>query len=533
MKQNLFDDAITGYINDFASRWHGEKHKWEAVKQFNDNFDITDPNLSAMLERSIHKRFLNGVTSPRRMFISLAAVNPTEIRDALINLYDNTIDLDTRAASFLAVCERVKDQGVAGGETWPSSGQSNNSIGDLLNLRYPDLYAEYRIKYLNNVIEYFDLGSKINRGSTNSNKLVDYYNAINNLHTYILRYPNLVTTLNAHLDSNCYNDPNLIVLTFDFVVYVNQRILSVSTIVPPQNDEDEEDASVTTSSCNFLNGVYIPDDDLNTIKNLLGHKKNIILQGAPGVGKTFIAKRIAYSILNKSTGDNVQMVQFHQSYSYEDFIEGYRPTSNNGFALEDGIFKVFVEKAIKNPAEPYYFIIDEINRGNLSKIFGELFMLIESDKRGPNHTLKLLYSKSDFYIPENLHIIGLMNTADRSIAMIDYALRRRFCFFTLKPAFMEVNPKFDAYINSLNSPKMKSLIDALIEINNKIKDDESLGEGFMIGHSYICNLTASSVTDELLSNIVEYELIPLIEEYWFDDKESIKTHKQNLRNSIK
>ncbi|GHV36835.1 hypothetical protein FACS1894187_12170 [Synergistales bacterium] len=161
----------------------------------------------------------------------------------------------------------------------------------------------------------------------------------------------------------------------------------------------------------------------------------MILQGAPGVGKTFAAKRLAFSIIGKEDDRRVKIVQFHQSYSYEDFVMGYRP-DGRGFCLAEGPFYQFCKIAEKDDDDrPYFFIIDEINRGNLSKIFGELLMLIENDKRGEKNALRLLYKDEDFFVPENVHIIGMMNTADRSLAMIDYALRRRFVFFDMEPAF--------------------------------------------------------------------------------------------------
>ena len=224
------------------------------------------------------------------------------------------------------------------------------------------------------------------------------------------------------------------------------------------------------------------------------------------------------------------MVQFHQSYSYEDFIMGFRPSAN-GFELKKGAFYNFCKKAEIDSDNKYFFIIDEINRGNLSKIFGELFMLIENDKRGNRNKLQLLYSDEMFYVPENIYIIGMMNTADRSLAMLDYALRRRFAFFDLKPGFE--SEKFREYRESLDNKKFDALIRCVQSLNEKIAADESLGEGFLIGHSYFCNLEPEDVTDDRLKGIVEYELIPMLKEYWFDEPLKVKEWSDNLRSAVK
>lgn len=276
----------------------------------------------------------------------------------------------------------------------------------------------------------------------------------------------------------------------------------------------------------FLSEVYISEKEYTNICNLLKLKKNIILQGAPGVGKTYTAKRLAYSLLEKVDTERVQMVQFHQSYSYEDFIEGYRPTEGS-FKLSKGIFYNFCKKAAEDDKEnKYYFIIDEINRGNLSKIFGELFMLIESDKR--NQELPLLYSGDKFKVPSNVYIIGLMNTADRSLAMLDYALRRRFAFYTMNPGFDTEG--FISYKNSLNNEKFNKLIYTIEQLNKEIANDESLGEGFEIGHSYFCNY--KEMTEDILYNIIEYELIPLLKEYWFDEPSKVRDWSNKLRGNL-
>ena len=277
----------------------------------------------------------------------------------------------------------------------------------------------------------------------------------------------------------------------------------------------------------FLNDVYISEREYFHLIGLLKTKKNIILQGAPGVGKTYIAKRLAYSIMGKKDIERVQMVQFHQSYSYEDFIMGFRP-SRNGFELKNGTFYNFCKIAEIDNGNPYFFIIDEINRGNISKIFGELFMLIENDKRGM--ALQLLYTNEKFVVPSNVYIIGMMNTADRSLAILDYALRRRFAFFEIKPGFQ--SERFRAYRTTLNNEKFNKLIECIELLNQMITADESLGEGFCIGHSYFCNLDIEQIDDKSLHRIVEYEIIPLLKEYYFDEPEKAKDWSNNLRSAI-
>ena len=278
----------------------------------------------------------------------------------------------------------------------------------------------------------------------------------------------------------------------------------------------------------FLEEVYMDKNKYDTLVALVEKKKNVILQGAPGVGKTFAAKRLAYSIMGVKDPSRVMMVQFHQSYSYEDFIMGFRPTQEGGFELKHGAFYDFCKSAeVDSEDTPYFFIIDEINRGNLSKIFGELFMLIESDKRGIE--LKLLYADEKFSVPKNVYIIGMMNTADRSLAMMDYALRRRFAFFDMDPGF---NTKgFRQYQEGLQSEKFNKLIDRVEALNADIASDDSLGEGFCIGHSYFCELKETS--DQTLSGIVEFELAPLLKEYWFDEPAKAKTWIEDLRSAIK
>lgn len=289
------------------------------------------------------------------------------------------------------------------------------------------------------------------------------------------------------------------------------------------------------SSEDFLSEVFMTEQDFTRLKGLLQRKKNIILQGAPGVGKTFTAKRLAYAVMGEKDDSRVESVQFHQNYSYEDFIMGYKP-SEDSFSLRHGIFYEFCRRAANDPARPYFFIIDEINRGNLSKIFGELLQLIETDYR--ENAIRLAYSKDElFAVPANLYLIGMMNTADRSLAMIDYALRRRFSFFEMSPGFDSAG--FAKYREKIDSPYFTKLVDAVKEINADIIRDDSLGKGFQIGHSYLIQPLYDDDRDDGLfdydatESIIEYDLIPLVEEYWFDNESRRNAAKDKLRNVLK
>lgn len=263
----------------------------------------------------------------------------------------------------------------------------------------------------------------------------------------------------------------------------------------------------------FLSEVYMTRAQFARLKNLVIKKKNVILQGAPGVGKTFTAKRLVYSLMKVKDDDRICFIQFHQSYSYEDFVMGYRP-SGDGFQLQYGVFYRFCRKAAACPNQDFFFIIDEINRGNISKIFGELLMLIERDYRGTEAVLA--YDGKSFSVPENLYIIGMMNTADRSLAMIDYALRRRFSFFEIAPGFD--SDGFRNYQQWLNNPHFDALIAEIKALNEDIAEDLSLGRGFCIGHSYFCGCeTPADCTDEWMKSVVDYDILPMLEEYWIDD----------------
>ena len=285
-------------------------------------------------------------------------------------------------------------------------------------------------------------------------------------------------------------------------------------------------------------GLFMESSELARIARTLAARKNIILQGPPGTGKSFVARRIAHLILGEKDPSRLEVVQFHQSYSYEDFIQGFRP-ADSGFRRSDGVFYRFCRRAMADPeGRPYVFVIDEINRGNIAAILGEVLLLIEADKRGPDHAITLTYSSQEdqsqtdrnrFYVPANVHLLGLMNTADRSLAVVDYALRRRFRFFTLWPQF---NDRFRVHLAARGCEESLTnrIISRMNELNTEISEDfQNLGAGYQIGHSYFCPDEAEEPTEEWYREIIEGAIEPLLDEYFgVDNPERVREFRDWL-----
>ena len=282
--------------------------------------------------------------------------------------------------------------------------------------------------------------------------------------------------------------------------------------------------------------LFLSAADIESLVKLLKRKKNLVLQGPPGTGKTYVAQRLAWLLTGERSTDRIEAVQFHQSYGYEDFVRGYRPTGTGGFDLQDGPFLRFCARARETPDRPHVLIVDEINRGSLSRIFGELLMLIEADKRDPAWAVRTAYARPDepaFHVPANLHLVGTMNTADRSLALVDYALRRRFAFSTVEPAFGSQD--FDRHLGDggVPEPMRHRITTRLKALNQQIREHPQLGEGFQIGHSYFCrpptSLADAVAWNDWYTDVVRYEIEPLLREYWFDDAERARNALTALR----
>lgn len=318
--------------------------------------------------------------------------------------------------------------------------------------------------------------------------------------------------LKQYLDRKIETDLNIVELSRAIWLYY-ERIIN-------------KEGVVITSLPSFED-LFIEDEYIDEIVNVMKRKKNIILRGVPGVGKTYCIKTIIKKSFENLVEDSIEMIQFHQSYSYEEFVEGLRPQMSGGFDIEKGIFFDISIRARDNPDNNYFLIIDEINRGNLSKVFGELLLLIENDKR-ESYSVKLTYSKEEFSVPANLYIIGTMNTSDRSLTLVDYALRRRFSFLTLEPAFNTA--KFNSYLEKemgLEQEQITKINNFMGRINNIIVD--TLDEQFKIGHSYfIADKEDIRDFDTWFKEVAKYEIMPMLEEYYFDDNNRIHEFKDIL-----
>ena len=641
--EGKLDSIITEYKKQFIqSQWLKEKFKWEAVKCFQDNWDISTDNFTEMLINSLAKteNLLSSKNNfPKDTIINLSKLYPNEVRKMFIELFDESKNIYERISTFKENSEALfkKTQKIGN-----SHYQTENAITTYLWLRYPDKYYIYKFSEVVAVSNELESNYIFKKGEF-ANNIENFFKFYDEICSKLQSDNELKNMLSSVITDTCYSDPKLKTLTIDVGFFISRYYenkwsptdyspkLSIEdweNLLNDPNIFDEKSLKVmkcikdcggiasctqlsriygdtinfynTTSSnlakrivektgCpkpasiknnkwwpvlylgksaekneegsfiwklrdelsealnkvdlsyidkknstdfslnqnkkytkeDFLKDVYISEEKYDKLVNVLKRKKNIILQGAPGVGKTFLAKRLAYSIMGEKDDEHVKFIQFHQNYSYEDFVMGYRPIEE-GFELKYGIFYNFCQKATKNPDKDYFFIIDEINRGNLSKIFGELLMLIEADYRDEKATLA--YTGSDFSVPKNLHIIGMMNIADRSLAMIDYALRRRFSFFDIEPAFDSEG--FSNYQKEFSNKTFNELIKKIKKLNEAITQDQSLGKGFCIGHSYFCN--AEECTLEWMKDIVEFDIFPMLSEYWFDDESKLNEWKDIL-----
>ena len=306
-------------------------------------------------------------------------------------------------------------------------------------------------------------------------------------------------------------------------------------------DEQEADAAAVTEEYSIENvveeGCFLERVEIERFLERLRAKKNLILQGPPGTGKTWLSKRLAFALMGQRNERQVRTIQFHPNLSYEDFVRGWRPVGDGKLALADGVFMEAIRDASGSPDQKFVVVIEEINRGNPAQIFGELLTLLEADKRSERDAVELCYPDEDgkrqaIHIPENLYVIGTMNVADRSLALVDLALRRRFAFVTLEPSLEEAWANWVVQERGVDPSLVEEIRHRISAVNNRISEDVRLGSQFRIGHSYV---TPSFRLDpdgtrEWFREVVETEIRPLIEEYWFDSLDHARQAVQQLLN---
>lgn len=350
-------------------------------------------------------------------------------------------------------------------------------------------------------------------------------------------YLGLVDTLKPRFDEANYPVHSFPELSLEAWGYTGD-------VTPPADELPSDDASVTTTTPSLplplspspkpfdpytvadvvKEGCFLDASVIEGLVHTLRGKKNLILQGPPGTGKTWLGKRLAYALMGKRDETKLRVVQFHPNLSYEDFVRGWRPSSQGKLEIADGVFMEAVKAAAAAPGEAWVVVIEEVNRGNPAQIFGEMLTLLEADKRTPKEAIELTYPDVDntrkpVHIPENLYVIGTMNIADRSLALVDLALRRRFAFATLEP---QVGSAWREWVTSrcgIEAGMADEIALRINGLNKTIRMDERLGKQFRVGHSYVTPVETleSGTTRQWFRRVVDTEIAPLLEEYWFDE----------------
>lgn len=525
MNYEKLDSIIQSYKDEFQEYRKGELYKWKAIKTFQDNWNIEAENFEEMIKASL-KGAGNLLTArnffPGLMIMRFAEREPEATREMFRVLFDENKNLNQRYDYFINKSNEILFK------YWEKEKhhhyQDAHSVSTYLTFMYPEKYYIYKANADKEIARFLDVD--INKTNKNG-KLKAFFDFADDVLEYIEKDKELLSLSKSSLDEESYQDEKFHMLTCDLLFFGGVKLLREKKEKHVENKKinvkiTHEGIDDKYTDNDFLNDIYVEEKSYRTLCHLLDRKKNVILNGPPGVGKSYMAKRLAYSLIGKKDGNRVKYIQFHQSYSYEDFLEGWRPNGTS-YKLEKGIFYVFCKEAEKYPDKKYYLIIDEINRGNLSKIFGEILTLIEHDKR--EEKMDLMYSKERFSVPKNVYIIATMNTADRSLVNMDYAFKRRFEKFPVRPAFE--NEKFKEYQAKINNKMFDKLINLIKQLNNDIEKDPTLGQGFEIGHSYFCNF--DKISEEDIEEIIEFEILPLIEDYWFDDVDKYNNWANRLR----
>lgn len=496
-KSDISKKEIDRVIKDFQERFPLEDLRNLSIEEYDKTGDNT--TLSYAIEHGTNEIFRGFLGNNRNKIFFNTPDGGYDTIDALKNRYPGMSVLEIFPLYKEGLYELVENFNpeIYIGKSIRALPENTNTIRSKLLM----LYRPYELLHMSSlagfkkIFDYFGIDYDRNSDSIEMN-----------------------IELKKFLDKNIETDRDIVELSRAIWSFYEKKINIEEDV-----DQKDRDSSPSIS----FQDLFIDDQYIREIVNVLKRKKNIILRGVPGVGKTFCINTIIKGSFENISDDNIEMIQFHQSYSYEEFVEGLRPQMSGGFDIERGLFYDISIKARDNPEKDYFLIIDEINRGNLSKIFGELLLLIENDKRD-NYSIKMAYSKEEFSVPSNLYIIGTMNTSDRSLTLVDYALRRRFSFLTLEPAFN--TSKFNQYLENkmgLDEDKIRQINYVMEKVNNEIEN--TLGKDFKIGHSYFISNKEDIIDfDSWYNEIVKYEIIPMLEECYFDNIEQIEEFKEIL-----
>ena len=490
-----------------------ELYKWELVTKQHGHPDTDAVDFA----KEINSIQLQNLCYPPQItaYRNFAKYEPEEYRMALRMLFTETVDLQERIDTFTSTCKKLWDDKIKNHFEQNTSAMCDERlISCFLTLKYPEKYTFYKNEVYSSLCSLLGVDSK-----KAGYKLVHFYELLNKyVVPFVENDMELMDSINQEIDNKGYIHSKLLVAQTVLWYYVCRLSSSKSEVEVDKNDDNNK----TNNNPMNKYSEYI---------DLLKENHNIVLTGAPGTGKTFMAHAIA-----KEMGcgkDEMCFVQFHPSYDYTDFVEGLRPLEKSdgqmGFERKDGVFKEFCKKAVKNIVDseksveslskelsweekPFVFIIDEINRGEASKIFGELFYAIDPGYRGKTDVrVKTQYQnlipESDvfadgFYVPDNVYIIGTMNDIDRSVESMDFAMRRRFTWKEVTP--YETQSMLDSLACADEARKRMN------RLNEEIANTDGLGAAYMVGPSYFLKLGNNGGDFERLWNM---NIEPLLKEY--------------------
>ena len=495
-----------------------ELYKWELFAKFQADWDLQAEDFATM--RPV-MNFKNLIHQTAGSFWNALWQDPEQARSYYLRLSDESVSVRERlvwaASESKAIIRNVNPN-------WKDAGQDERGVSVFWAASDLETHAPYKYSFYSDYCHYVradEPGNKENYAHYLG--LMDAF-----VRDWVREDHELLDAQSAALEGTpAVHDPNHHLLGQNIWYTVIEQVWDEEDKSDHDRPDTADPGEAGLLGSNFLGESFLSDEQVAPILAGLKRKKNVILQGPPGTGKTFVAKLLAHAVMKERDDSRIEVVQFHQSYSYEDFIQGFRPKEEGGFERRDGVFYRFCDLAREDLERPYFFVIDEINRGNLSKIFGELMMLIEADKRGEKHEVQLTYSEEGehFSIPPNVHLIGTMNTADRSLALVDYALRRRFLFFDIAPQFDSPKLKTHLLSRGVSEPFVDQLMERMRTLNSAIGGDANLGNGFEIGHSYFCGRLKEGASETAwFHNIVRHEVGPQLHEYWFDDKNKAENH---------